>query len=261
MKKFLEKLFGPKQPEIKFVCLIPEVAKSMPIVPASKVNFSWVRTAVENYKRQKAQQGNGAILRHVARCPGIHAVSRVGWVQKSYQDIFIKTDGSGGFGWKTPIDQSKLTPGHEFVWDYITYHSNEMTEPYGLVKPGAIPTIIKVQSPWVVYIPKGYYLMCMPIPYGDDNRFTATTGILDGDNGPIFLNVQMHWYCQNSEELIPAGTPLAQYYLIKKEEINEVVSGFTEETIEDLRLRRMTVESQFIPTYSKLKNTNFDTEI
>jgi hypothetical protein len=124
---------------------------------------------------------------------------------------------------------------------------------YQDLKPNTLKTTVKIQSPWIVYVPVGYQLLCLPIPYPDDNRFTAAIGIIDGDQGPNFLNVQLFWHSLNSQEVIPAGTPLAQYFLVKKEEVETTIEQFTTETLEDLRLRRLTLGSQFLPNYSKLK--------
>lgn len=257
MFNFIRKFFTPEKQQIKFVCFIPEVAKTMPIVPASKVNFNWARKAAEDFKQKKEAAGPAGSVRHIARCPGIIKIAKNGWVQRSWQDIYIQTDGSGGFAWATPMNQSNVETGHEFKWDYLAHHSADSVEPYGLIKNGTLPTIVKIQSPWAVYIPKGYYLMCIPIPYSDDPRFTATIGLLDGDHGPIFLNVQLYWHCLNSKEVIPAGTPLAQYYLVKKEEVDTFVGPCSDNDLEDLRIRRIAVESQFTPNYSKLKEAPF----
>lgn len=242
-----------KKPKLKFVSLIPEVAKQMPIEPANKISFKWAKAMIDSMKESKAQTPPGTAFRHVARCPGIALVSRTGWVQRNYQDIYIKTDGSGGFSWKTPLDQSTLINDHEFKFPYVGHHSGNMTEPFGILKPHTMPTVVKIQSPWVVSVPKGYYLLCMPIPYSDDNRFTASVGLIDGDAGINFLNVQLFWHVLNGEEVIPAGTPLAHYFLIKKEKVDAEVSAVDSSTLDELRLRRLVLDSQFIQSYSKLK--------
>ena len=82
--------------------------------------------------------------------------------------------------------------------------------------PNTLETVIKIQTPWFVEVPKGYSLLMMPLPYSDDKRFTAATGLLRG-NQP--LNVQVFWHCLNSEEIIPAGTPLNQMILIKDQSV------------------------------------------
>lgn len=243
-----------KTPKLEFSCLIPEVVKTMPIIESNQINFDWLRTAISNWKDVKSASPKHNTPKHIAKCPGINAISRRGWVQRAYQDILIKTDGSGGFSWKTPIDQSTMTLGHEFVFPYVSHHNSLLIEPFGLIKNNTLPTIIKIQSPWIAKIPKGYYLLVLPIPYPDDNRFTSTAGILDPELGVNFLNVQLYWHCLNSEEIIPAGTPLAQYFLIKKEEIDVEIKVADQKDIDDLRLRRMQMESTFMPAYVKLKN-------
>lgn len=243
-----------KSSKLEFACLIPEVVKTMPIVESNQINFDWLRMAISNWKEVRENSSKHDTPKHIAKCPGINAISRRGWVQRAYQDILINTDGSGGFAWKTPIDQSIMNLGHEFVFPYVGHHSSSLVEPFGFIKNGTLPTIIKIQSPWIAKIPKGYYLLVLPIPYPDDKRFTSTAGILDPELGVNFLNIQIYWHCLNSEEIIPAGTPLAQYFLVKKEEIDVEVRVADQDDINDLRLRRMQMESTFIPAYAKLKN-------
>jgi len=253
IKKILTRCFKKTTPELKFVCLIPEVATTMPIIAAGKTHYNWFRSAIDIFKQQK-ESVTGRSLRHVVRCPGIISVSKTGWIQRSYQDISIGTNGSGaGFEWSTPIDQAKISTDHEWNYNYISHHDDTVLAAYNNLKPSTLKTTIKIQSPWVVYVPAGYQLLCVPIPYPDDNRFTAAIGVLDGDQGPNFLNVQIFWHSLNSTEIIPAGTPLAQYFLIKKEEVETIIESVSQKTLEDLRLRRMVLESQFLPSYSKLK--------
>ena len=242
-----------KKPKLKFECLIPEVAEQMPIVSASKVQYQWAKKMVENMREDKSQCPMNFQYTHIARCPGISLVARQGWIQRSYQDIYIKTDGNGNFNWNTPLDQTTLTSEHRWTYPYVTYHPGIDTEPYGILKPSTMAAVIKINSPWVVTVPKGYYLLCMPIPYHDDNRFTASIGLIDGDAGINFLNVQLFWHCLNSEEVIPAGTPLAQYYLIKKENVNVEIGSYTENTLKGLRKRRMMLDSRYNRKYVDLK--------
>jgi hypothetical protein len=255
IKKLLNCFRPAPQPELKFVCLLPEVATTMPITEASKTNYSWFRTATESFKQQK-EHSIGRTATHVARCPGIISVSKTGWIQRSYQDIAIGTNGTGvGFDWSTPLDQANMATGHEWNYNYVSHHDDTVLAAYNNLKPHTLKTTVKIQSPWVVYVPSGYQLLCMPIPYPDDNRFTAAIGILDGDQGPNFLNVQIFWHSLHGTEIIPAGTPLAQYFLIKKQEVKTVIEAVNQQVLEDLRLRRMTLESQFLPSYAKLKTT------
>lgn len=242
-----------KSPKLKFECLIPEVAEQMPIIHAGKVQYQWAKKMIESMREEKEHCPINAQHTHIAKCPGIALVARQGWIQRSYQDIYIKTHTNGEFEWNTPLDQTQITVDHEWKYPYITYHPNTDTEPYGILKPNTMSTVIKVNSPWVVTVPKGYYLLCLPIPYHDDNRFTASIGLIDGDAGINFLNVQLFWHCLNSEEVIPAGTPLAQYYLIKKETVNTEIGPYTSSTLKSLRSRRLSLDSKYNRQYKNLK--------
>ncbi len=224
----------------------------MPIEPATKTNYKWAKDMINSFKAIKEEAGIGRKFTHVAKCPGIALVSRQGWIQRNYQDIYIKTDSNGGIEWRTPLDQSTLVQ-HDFNYPYVALHSRQDMEPYNLIKPSTYHSVIKIQSPWFVKVPKGYYLLCTPIPYNDDNRFTSSMGLIDGDAGINFLNVQLFWHVSAGEEVIKAGTPLAQYFLIKKEKVETEVREYTEDDLKDLRYRRVVLETHFLQSYSHLK--------
>ena len=105
----------------------------------------------------------------------------------------------------------------------------------------------------MVYIPKGYFLLSMPIPYPDNKDFTASIGLLDPDFGPNFLNVQVFWHNLNGVTKIPAGTPLCQYILIKKNNIEASVRAYNDDDIDNLRLRAATIDNQWLSNATKLK--------
>ena len=243
-----------KKPKLEFVSLLPEVTQLMPIEPTTNVKFDWVKKAVQDYKDIRQQSKNiTQRFSHITRCPGINQIQKTGWIQKSWQDIAIKTNGDGkSFSWTTPIDQSRVDADHTWTWPYVNQHPEELYATFN-PDPNSLKTIIKIQSPWVAYIPKGYYLMSMPIPYPDNKDFTASIGFLDPDFGPNFLNVQIFWHSLNDEIIIPAGTPLCQYILVKKHDIKAIVREYNQNDIDNLRLRAATIDNKWITNASKLK--------
>lgn len=244
-----------KKPQVEFVTLIPEVMQIMPITPARDIKFDWVKEALADYKKLKTEADGKEKLTHISRCPGILGISNQGWIQRSWQDIVIKTNGDGStYKWKTPLNQLTTDLDHKWQWDYVSHHPEHLFSQYNKLNKNTLKTIIKVQSPWMAYIPKGYVLMSMPIPYPDNHIFTAAIGLLDGDYGPNFLNVQMFWHELNGETVIPAGTPLCQYILLKKEKIDYKIREYTKKDIDNLRLRASTIDSTYISNYTKLKN-------
>jgi len=242
-----------KKPKLEFVALLTEVAQIMPILPASKHQWQWAKDALENYKKEKDNNKTNRFT-HVSRCPGILGITKSGWIQRAWQDIVIETNGDGkSFKWKTPINQAVTDSDNNWKWDYVSHHPEEL---FGLYNPdkNCLQTIIKIQSPWMVYIPKGYYLMSMPLPYPDRHEWTAATGFLDPDYGPNFLNVQMFWHNLNGQTVIPAGTPLCQYILVKKQSVETIVRECNNNDIDNLRLRASAIDCKYQSNYTILKD-------
>lgn len=194
---------------LKFKCFIPEVAEKMPLIPTKDYNFKWVKEAKEYYS-------NIQVDRKTTSCPGIFSLLRTGWIHRSYMDIRIETYKDGN-SYKTMSSYDQMKIGgpkvSKFVKEYIGFHGANQIEWVDLPQ-GTSRTMIKIQTPWFVEIPKGHSLLMMPIPYADDARFTAATGLLRGNN---FLNVQLFWNQKEGVEIIKKGTPLNQMILIKDE--------------------------------------------
>lgn len=243
-----------RKPKLEFVSLLPEVAQLMPIEPSKNVSYKWVKEALSDYKKiTNTEEPITNKLTHISRCPGINQINKTGWVQRSWQDIAIETNGDGSsFNWATPIDQSKVDADHTWTWPYVNQHPEDLYAKFNN-DPKSLKTIIKIQSPWMVYIPKGYFLLSMPIPYPDNKDFTASIGLLDPDFGPNFLNVQVFWHNLNGVTKIPAGTPLCQYILIKKNNIEASVRAYNDDDIDNLRLRAATIDNQWLSNATKLK--------
>jgi hypothetical protein len=214
-------------PKINFKCFIPNVIDNFPIKKTKPSDFKWFKKAIDDYKFNKP-------LVHTSKCPGIISILNFGWIQYSYQDFTIETNGDKeNFKWTSEIDQKSL-PNGDLMHDYISYHPPEQLEKLKPFPNGVLHTIIKIQSPWIVEIPTGYKLLSMPIPYNDDNRFVAAHGILKDKN---WLNIQLFWYKTNSKEFVKKGTPLCQYLLIKEEEADFVIDIINEEDKNYLKLK------------------------
>jgi len=205
-----------KTPKVKFTCFTEETAKKYPIIPSGKNHLKWMKRAIQYYKSIPT---NGL---KITKCPGIASIINEGWILRSSMHVKILTKGDGkNFWWDTSEDQIQTEAGKAFCGHYVHFHNPEQLTQFHEKTPNTLETIIKIQTPWFVEIPKGYSLLMMPLPYSDDKRFTAAAGILRG-NQP--LNVQLYWHCLNSEEVIPAGTPLNQMVLIKDESIGYEVN-------------------------------------
>ena len=174
-------------------------------------NLEWYKKALDDFKNNKNQK-------HIAKCPGINSIVKTGWIQKTYQDIVVTTNGDKkSFKVEVEIDQAK-GPGGDCIGNYVNFITADVFSKFKPANKFSMETLIKIQSPWIVYIPEGYKLLVMPVAYSDQNLFTSTTGLLKGMN---FLNVQLFWHNLNGTQKIKKGTPLSQYILVKDIDVKE----------------------------------------
>ena len=211
-----------RKPKVSFVSMVDGVAETMPIVRSNSVQRQWA-------KRMRAEAASikpavGQRFEHVSRCSGLNAIMSRGWVQRAWQDIAISPTGDGNFEWATPIDQ-KAMHNDVSVGDYVGFHTNTYAEAIG--DTSALRQIVKIQSPWVAYIPTGYSLLCAPVAYPDNVQYEAASGILDSAGRfPVQLAVQLVFRNLKEPTVIRAGDPLCQYFLVKSEpQLSEVRSA------------------------------------
>lgn len=228
-----------KNPTVEFFSLMPEVVDLAPIQNARNFRPELMVNATKDYAEKKKHPLFGMFkLINTAKCPGIYNYARYGWVMTTWQDIVIETNGDGSsFTWYTPIDQRDI-PSVDNMGEMISSHSKEQYADYiGGSIPNSIDTVIKINTPWRCNVPDGYYLQEAPLPYTTEKRFTTITGFYSKEAGVAQINVQILWHVLKGTTLIKAGTPIAHYMLLPKEQPNMkcVVA-----TPEQVRLNRIT---------------------
>jgi hypothetical protein len=240
-----------KKPKVVFECLIPGVERIMPMIEAKDIRHAWVNRAVAEVKiaRQSPEYGMKKQV-HTAKCPGIFNLQRHGWVMRTWQDITIETFGDGNrFEWTSAIDQKKLS---EQAGNYVGFHPDTHFPNYMENWPSnALRTVVKIQSPWTCVVPKGYYLMEMPVAYSDENRFITLSGFFNHEQGPAPLNPQLIWCVMNGKTLIKAGTPIAQYILIPKQTYEMDVRPLKEAN--EHEIFELLNNNRFIKNYAEVK--------
>jgi hypothetical protein len=213
-----------RRPKVSFVSMVDGVAEAMPIVRSGSVKREWAARARADAasERPPAHQR----FEHLARCSGINAITSRGWVQRAWQDIAIYPQPDGNFEWQTPLSQKSLCNDIS-VAEYVGFHANTYAQAIG--DKSVLSQIVKIQSPWVAYIPRGYSLLVLPFSYPDATNYEASPGILDSAGGlPIHLSVQLVWRELNAPSLIPAGAPLCQYFLVKTGQFDAAVRSATD---------------------------------
>jgi hypothetical protein len=240
-----------RKPKVVFECLVPGVERLMPMVEAKDIRHSWVKKAVAEFTTDRKKPDFGMDKKvYTARCPGIFSLQRHGWVMRTWQDITIETFGDGSrFEWTSPIDQKKLS---EQAGEYVGFHPDIQLSNYMENWPSnTLRTLLKIQSPWRCVVPKGYYLMEMPIAYADENRFTTVNGFFSHEQGPAQMNPQFMWHVMKGKTLIKAGTPIAQYILIPKDKYEMEIKA--DKKANDHEFFQLVNDHRFIKNYAEVK--------
>lgn len=240
-----------RKPKVVFECLIPGVARLMPMLEAKDTRHAWVHRAIAEFTadRKKANFGMEKAV-YTARCPGIFNLQRHGWIMRTWQDITIETFGDGSrFEWTSALDQQALC---KQAGEYVGFHPDIQLSKYMEHWPAnTLRTLLKIQSPWRCVVPKGYYLMEMPVAYADENRFTTVSGFFSHEQGPAQMNPQFMWHVMNGKTLIKAGTPIAQYILIPKDKYKMEIKTDGEAT--EHEFFELANNHRFIKNYAEVK--------
>jgi len=210
-----------KKPKIEFFSLMPDVAKVAPIQPANNFRPNWLVEATKEYSEIKRRDTFGKYpLQHTSMCPGIYNLVKYGWVMTTWQDIIITTNGDKqSFSWKSAVNQDQWPNGGK-IGESVGWHPKEQLSDYQGGWEDSLNCILKIPTPWRCIVPKGYYLLESSMPYSDDQRFTTMPGFYSREYGVAQMNIQLKWHVLNGEELIKAGTPIAHYMLVPKDQFD-----------------------------------------
>jgi hypothetical protein len=239
--------FFKKEPTIEFFSVIPEIAHLAPIQPLIKFKSNLIINSTKNLSQVKKKpefemQSN----LHTAKCPGIINKSKLGWVMTTWQDLVIETYGDGvKFTWESPVDQRQMKNG-DLVGEMLSFHPEHQYSNFVETDSNTLKLVLKIQTPWRCIVPKGYYLHEGPLPYTDEKRFTTVEGFFSRESGVSNLNVQLLWHVPNGKTLIKAGTPIAHYMLVPKNQPKLVVMEASEKQLKAYKLSLAEVSRKYI---------------
>jgi hypothetical protein len=258
-----------KKPKLEFICTSPGVEQVMPIIRASEYKHSWITKAVADMKsngsiaaphrqdhemptQMPGQKDTDKEERHTAKCPALQMVQNTGWIMRLHQDIKLKTFGDG-------IDLNFTIPFQSQQDPIVSKHLTHSFYPFFENWPkDTMKKIIKINLPWHARIPKGYKLLQTHPFLLDDNKFTTLSGVLDPHLGIASVGtIPMFWHCVDDEKEITlkAGTPLAQFILIPKEEPDFTQVDVNEDPKfqKEYRMNQLLLAGTFNRSYSKVK--------
>ena len=217
-----------KKDKIVFHCELPEIKEKYPIVDAKAFNFDWFKHSAHAFKNVANEKSAYEQVTGVVKCPGIRPVMQKGYIVQSWFDLTIKTY-DDGFEFFIPQGIFSYLKERNYDKKLITYFSKDQPAHTIPLPNTQLQSLIKINLPWSVSVPKGWNLLFMPIPYPDVPDFTSVHGILEpGD----FYNINAIIKCNlhNAEFKIPAGTPLFQIIPIKDNSITMELADYNEET-------------------------------
>ena len=235
-----------KKNNLKFYSTIDGVEKIMPIIPAKEYMHEWIKKARLTLIKNPAS--------HVLRCPGIKSSLNQGWILKTWQDIEIEIKENGQYSFKTPFDVKSLSSNFNDI-PIVVHDENDLYNYRNNWPKETFSKIIKINMPWVVKIPKGYFLYQLHPFYLDENRFTTLPACYTSDYGIARIIVPMLWHSLKGTFLINAGTPIAQIFLVKKEKF-DIEMSFISDNIKIkkyLNVTFLSLRNRFTRNYLKIK--------
>lgn len=215
--------------KVKFYCSLPEVKEKYPIVPARSQTFQWLRNSATAYKKIANERGTYEQVSGTVKCGGVASIMQHGYIVKSWFDMTIKPVGDSK-NFECFIPEGIYTYLHEKNYNkkLVTWFSNDNPSHSIPLASTDLQSLIKINTPWIVSIPKNWNLLFMPIPYSDNPEFSATHGVLEpGEKYDISVIIKIH--STDKELFIPAGTPLCQFIPFQTDITPVEFSDITEE--------------------------------
>ena len=179
-----------------------------PIQLASKMMPDWWKELSE-YDEDLTSQFNFT----AKKCPGIFDFLRSGYIVPAWSELrFTYDKNRQDIQW---LGASALADvGRPFV-----AHDDKQIKGCPVNHHGA-PKILKLISPWMINVPKGYSVMFLEPTYSKNNDYTVFPGRLDADIDLIEnreINIFIKLNVTDKEVIIEAGTPLIQIIPFKRE--------------------------------------------
>ena len=196
-------MWGNKNKEIIFTNIM-EVSKEYYPAPASKFLPEWYKKTDSYTDAKKIVKNRTGPINNstIKKCIPVFDALTAGYIIPTMSDIFVTKDENGKILFSTsfgpgieehPIIQN---PHHPFM--------NQQDYP-------------KIINPWSIKTPKGYSCLFTPPVHGGNPYFSSLEGIVDTDNFKLPVNFPFVLKDLDFEGIIPAGTPIVQIFLIKKD--------------------------------------------
>lgn len=228
---------------IEFFSMIDGVAESFPIKKTQEVLPKWVYNAKADYMKSDKKD------MHLYKCPGIFDMFTTGYVVTNWLDIEIKTN-DVGFSVTIPDPTIQELLGK----DIVQSQNHDGIAKFIPKRPWSVKSILKINTPWHVIVPKNVKLLMIPLPYPDTFEFESCIGMLDPSISSE-INIQGYWNVVNNSHILKAGTPLCHLIPITEENLNLIVRDKNEKDNFWLKKRKYLNYFSFILNRQKVKES------
>jgi len=240
-------MFNKKNINIKFISSIPglsDVEECIP-KPANKFTPTWwkeipmIKTDINVNKKESP--GN------IKNCPSFPDYFSNGYIMPMWTDTILYVDSESGIWKARQANENKFSVSIHPKFQYLDYVNHKFMNKDTYF-------IFKLNSPWYILTDPGYSIYQLPVFYHFNEDFSILPGIIDND---IYhqSNLQMLIHSDKKEIFIPRGTPLAQYFVYKRENSNIVVKdqdSFDSKLINKFNMSFST-KFQGTKTYQKMR--------
>jgi hypothetical protein len=202
--------------KIEFFSSVPGLVETFPIVAAKHCLPDWIAYAKADYNKKEKHD------LHIMRCPGIVEVLASGYIIKAWHD----------FNLTCTEDNITVHIPNRAIHDLLGRETIQIQSHHSIAKffperPWSQRSILKINTPWQVFAPKGVKFMMIPLPYNEQMLFESCIGILDPALSTE-LNIQGYWNSGIGTQTIKAGTPLVQLVPLTDKTYDFVVRDMTE---------------------------------
>ena len=217
-------MFRKKKPKARFFSLLPAVHTLHPITKADKLDRTWTKAERDDYRDRLSRCPVGKILENntpqypnsIGRCPAINSIMRTGYIVYAPADFKVHTNGDGHTILFT------TTPFQLPTAPYVTLHEDNVSKwLMDSTKDTTIDQVIKINTPWRVQADDDVLFLQTKVPFVNETRFSAISGILDPRTA-YEINVQLFWHVLKGDETVRAGTPLCCFVPISRRMLEDL---------------------------------------
>lgn len=216
---------------IKISCEHPVVEKWFPIYPANKRKEDLIKKFDLNIKISKEQA-------HPKRCPGIMDIISYGYIVPSWCEMHFEIRNEEIIRFGTHANMALETN----IWNTPTMKkTNENSNWCG--------GWVKITNPWRIKTTNDTKIIINKVPFRNDDIFESSEGLLESSwmsGMHIFLKLTK----RDGSYIIPAGTPLFQFFPIKT---GSFKLQFQKESLRDLERELESEPLGLIKRYNKFK--------